>query len=458
MKRRYTSFTRLTKLSLACTLVAVGYIGYRGLAILGPNGAGSLFRPTYAAIEIGCDQDSHIDESQATAASTVKSVSSDFQKFLANQPATGTNLLPNTGLTTLDFNSRAPQHYYRTLEDKDLSYHLYYDEVNKPYLHVTSDGKPETHGSWVTDMAPVQTNTTYLYSFSFRASTKATVTAEYLSNDNKRIYEVVAHLDAADTWQTFTNYFDNTRGAKAFRFIVALDKPGQLDTRNFDIHQIANARLEKGMVSIAFDDGWQSIADRATPLLQKYDIRTTQYIITTASEKRVNGYMDDKAVRKLKNQGHEIASHTLLHCDQTKVSDDDLVKNALDSKNQLEEQGLGPITSFAYPYGTYSERTQQIFTQNYQFIRTSDEGYNDRYFDAQRIKSFAIRSATNTSEFKAMIDHAKQHKQWLVLVYHRVDEHGDYNITTGNLDKQLRIIRDSGLSILPISEAATKIR
>jgi peptidoglycan/xylan/chitin deacetylase (PgdA/CDA1 family) len=433
--------------------VALSYVAYRGIAIVGSSGMGSLFAPQAAAIQIGCREDEHTTHTSAN-----KDVSGDFQRFLSEQTPKSENLLPNTSLTALDRDTRSPQSYYRTVETPQLNYSLAYDDQNEPYLHLTSIAASDIGGAWVTDSTPLKPGGTYAYAFSYRASTAASVTAEYVMSDNTKLFETVAHLERAEQWQSFTNYLDNVRNAKSFRFIVTLSGPGQLDTRDFSVRQLADASLNEGIVSVTFDDGWQSAVEKALPLLQKYHLRTTQYIITTASDNSLDGYMSDRTIRRLKDLGHEVGSHTLLHCDLTKLSNEEIIENADASKRHLEEKKLGPIVSFAYPYGAYNKQTQRILAPVYPLIRTSDEGYNDRYFDAKQIRSVAIRSTTTDQEFKAMLDHTKQHKLWLVLVYHRVDERGDYSVTSRALNNQLRLLHESRLRAVPLGEAAKMIR
>lgn len=453
MRRRRPSFTPITTLSLVCTIVALSYIAYRGIAALGSSGMGSLFASPAAAIRIGCNEKEH-----ATHTSTNKDTSEDFQRFLSEQTPKSENLLPNTSLGVLNRNTRSPQSYYRTVETPQLVYSLAYDDNNRPHLRLVSTAASDIGGAWVTDSTPIKPGGTYTYAFSYRTSVAATVTTEYVMSDDTRLFETVAHLERAGKWQSFTNYIDNARNAKSFRFIVTPGGPGQLDTRDFSVHQLTDASLDEGMVSVTFDDGWQSAAEKALPLLQKYHIKTTQYIITTASNNSLEGYMNDKTIKHLKDLGHEIGSHTLLHCDLTTLGTKEIAENASESKRHLEEKKLGPIVSFAYPYGTYNKQTQRILAPVYPLIRTSDEGYNDRYFDAKQIKSVAIRTTTTDQAFKAMLDYAKQHRLWLVLVYHRVDEQGDYSITSRTLNNQLRLLHESRLRTLPLSEAAKMIR
>lgn len=224
------------------------------------------------------------------------------------------------------------------------------------------------------------------------------------------------------------------------------------------MHKVPDAELQKGIVSVSFDDGWESVSTNAATLLDKYHIRSTFYIISDVAAHNVNGYMSFDDIKRLKRAGHEIGSHSLTHCNQTTLSSADIQENALYSKQLLEQQNLGPIVSFAYPMGQYNETTQNIYKKYYPLIRSSDFGYNDRYFDATNIHSIAIVNTTTDKDLQAWLMYARQHRLWLVLVYHRVDESGEYNVTSDQLERQLNIIAHSNLTILPIGAAAETAR
>jgi peptidoglycan/xylan/chitin deacetylase (PgdA/CDA1 family) len=207
------------------------------------------------------------------------------------------------------------------------------------------------------------------------------------------------------------------------------------------------------MVSVTFDDGWQSVVN-AVPLLDRYNIRSTQYIISDVADNKLREYMNFDTIRTLKAAGHEIGSHSLRHCNQTTLTPQVLQDNATKSKKILEDNKLGPITSFAYPLGQYNDSTQAIYEPRFNYIRTSDAGYNDRYFDTTNIHSMGVLDTTTDEQFKAWLDYAQKGHQWVVLVYHRVNETGAYNVTLDKLERQLLMIQESKMKVLPLSEAA----
>jgi peptidoglycan/xylan/chitin deacetylase (PgdA/CDA1 family) len=240
------------------------------------------------------------------------------------------------------------------------------------------------------------------------------------------------------------------------RFVLTIDAPGTLDTANYRMSVVPSAQLQNGMISVAFDDGWESTYTKALPLFNKYGIRTTQYIIADYSINHQAGYMNVAEIKQMVAAGNEIASHSIRHCDMTSLTSDNLAYDSVDSKDALNELGFN-VKSFAYPYGKYSTQTQAALQNDYKLVRSSDVGYNDGYFDPMNIEIQSVENKTTNTELQSWIQHAADNKLWLVLVYHRVDEGGDYSSTAQQLESQLKLIHDSKLTVLPVSEAASKI-
>ena len=62
-------------------------------------------------------------------------------------------------------------------------------------------------------------------------------------------------------------------------------------------------------------------------------------------------------------RGHEIASHTLHHCDLTQLSDGELFREVIDDRHALAEIFGQDVTGFAYPYGNTGKRVKFLLNQ-----------------------------------------------------------------------------------------------
>lgn len=439
-----------------CGIVALAYFGYRIVLIATPLAIieRSTSTPSKGS-PIVCQEDEGNTQPDPSHL-----LSAQYEARIQKQPALASNVVANSDFSHIDSVSNEPLGYFHSIDDNSASYQ---------YLQQASDGVKflrtvntqsrligKVFPAWLMQPVTIQPKT-YAYSFWYRATTPVHVSTESTISGHAT-YADVTTLDQTTSWQQFTAHFDNINQATQLRVDVTGTGVGQVDIRSLDVHQIPDAELATGTVSVTFDDGWQSIYDKALPLLKAYNVRTTQYIISDVARNNVPGYMSDATIARLQRSGQEIGSHTLTHCNQTTLSQPALQANAKDSKQQLETQGLGPIKSFAYPMGRYNSTTQAVHQKQYSLIRTSDFGYNDRYFDETAVHSISVLNTTSDHEFQLWLSYAKQHHLWVVLVYHRVDESGIYNVTSDQLNRQLQMIATSGLHILPLSEAANAAR
>lgn len=453
--RQYRRLKSISKFVLVCGVIALLYLFYRvwliGFSVASLDG--NLFQAKTGDIVCSMEGDDH-------AADPEPLVSTSYQDNLRRQAALSANLVANADLMQSDSEAHSPISFGNSIET-DASVYQYLEDMDKTRflrVHDKREGLPvnDTRPAWLMTHVATQPDKAYMYSFKYRSGVPIEIVLEMVST-NGMTYQSVTTLPATSIWRIFTGHFSNLEVVRAFRPIVTTVKPGYVDLKAFDVHQILDATLPEGTVSVTFDDGWESI-NNAAPLLKQYDIRSTQYIISEVANSKLPEYMSFATIKKLKEAGHEIGSHSLRHCNQTKLDPQTLQDNATQSKQLLEDKGLGPVRSFAYPLGQYNDLTQAIYERRFTYIRTSDAGYNDRYFDMANIHSMGVLSSTTDEQFKAWLDYAKKHRQWVVLVYHRVNESGPYNVTAEQLERQLLMIKESQLKTMPLSEAADIVR
>lgn len=120
--------------------------------------------------------------------------------------------------------------------------------------------------------------------------------------------------------------------------------------------------LEKGTalparpIIITFDDGWKNQYTAALPILKKYKMTGTLYII--AGYIGYGAYLNVDELKEMRDYGMEIAAHSMTHPSLT------LVKNAKEeienSKKILEEKLGVVVTAFAYPNGAFNAAVEQL--------------------------------------------------------------------------------------------------
>lgn len=118
-------------------------------------------------------------------------------------------------------------------------------------------------------------------------------------------------------------------------------------------------------VVITFDDGYQDNYTNAFPILKKYGLKATVFVITDTVDKN-NSYMTSAELRELQNGGIDIESHTAGHDDLSQLSYDAQMKTLLTSRVFLEKLLGKKVRYIAFPCGKFNSFTEKA---------ASDAGY-----------------------------------------------------------------------------------
>jgi peptidoglycan/xylan/chitin deacetylase (PgdA/CDA1 family) len=212
-----------------------------------------------------------------------------------------------------------------------------------------------------------------------------------------------------------------------------------------------------GVVSINFDDGYESAYEIGLPIVEAAGFKTTQFIIT--KRLGVAGYLTTGQVFAMQNSGHEIAAHTRTHPHLSTLTVAQQQDEILGSLSDLKALGFNPV-SFAYPYGDYNDSTVSIVGgASFQGARDTKRGFNNSASNRLLLQSYILGPDGDDSlnTVTQAIDDAQANNTWLILVFHRVDETGQptsvtHEFVQGIIDylveKNARVVTmQQGLSI-----------
>ncbi|MFN7728376.1 MAG: polysaccharide deacetylase family protein [Bdellovibrio sp.] len=136
---------------------------------------------------------------------------------------------------------------------------------------------------------------------------------------------------------------------------------------------------------LTFDDGYLDNLTNAAPLLEKYGMKATLFLLADHSiiqntwdetEAGVDARLIDLEQKKaLPAQVYGIGSHGLEHVDLRKISNDDVLKQMRVSKQKLEQDLGRSVVAFAYPFGHVDSRLPRLAQQaGYDFAVNTDRG------------------------------------------------------------------------------------
>ncbi len=121
-------------------------------------------------------------------------------------------------------------------------------------------------------------------------------------------------------------------------------------------HMTAGSPLPVKPVVITFDDGYADNYHTALPIMSRYGMKATVFVINDFVGE--GPYMDWDEVRAMWRAGTEIGSHTLAHRDLTLLPAGERLWDIKVSKNGIQWRlGGVPVEFLAYPFGSYDAAT-----------------------------------------------------------------------------------------------------
>ena len=129
------------------------------------------------------------------------------------------------------------------------------------------------------------------------------------------------------------------------------------------------------VVAITFDDGCETDALIAAPLLAQFGFKATFYVIV--GRVGLRGYLSPAQLRELSAAGFEIGCHSMTHSYLDDLDDAQLRIELAEAKDRLEQIIHSPIAHFSCPGGRWSRSLARSAAEvGYESIATSRVGVN----------------------------------------------------------------------------------
>lgn len=123
------------------------------------------------------------------------------------------------------------------------------------------------------------------------------------------------------------------------------------------VSELEQFKDQKNIVAISFDDGFLDNYTHALPILKKYQVKATIYLAT-----KIEGIekLSESNIQEMVATGLiEFGAHTQHHVNLLKLSDEQAFEEMQASKRDVEAL-VGTCKSFAYPFGRFNEKHQEM--------------------------------------------------------------------------------------------------
>lgn len=375
-----------------------------------------------------------------------------------------TSLIPNASLETSDNN--LPSNWQQgSWGNNNANFNYVTNDAHqgnksaKVTLSNYVDGDAKWYFAPINNLTPGEA---YKFSAWYKTDIQPHVVAMYYDNSGTERYfglpTPTKNASSANTWQEYQTILNVPSDAVSLTVFFLINSNGWLQTDDYSLNQYVPIGFDSAMISLTFDDGWASIYNNGLPLLEKYNIPSTQYIVT--NKLNTPDYMTNAMIKQFLQKGHEIDSHTVSHANLTLLTTSQRRTELRQSQNRLRRLfGNNTAKNLATPYGAYDANVIKDIKKYYQSHRSVDTGYNTKdNFDPYNILVQNIETDTTPAEVASWVAKAKQEKSWLVLVYHTVNNStslDDYAVSPANLEAELQIIQASGVPVKTMNQALT---
>lgn len=144
-----------------------------------------------------------------------------------------------------------------------------------------------------------------------------------------------------------------------------------------EVHKVLTENVlpngNQKIIWLTFDDSLWDFYDNAYPILQKYQVKATNNVITSTVGSQANLSLDE--MFEMKNNGMSFQDHTVTHPDLSATDSSMQTTEMKDSKQYLDDSLNQDTIAIAYPAGRYSDTTLQIAENlDYKLGVTTNEG------------------------------------------------------------------------------------
>ena len=300
---------------------------------------------------------------------------------------------------------------------------------------------------------------TYTYSDDYSSTIPSIITVQYKNSDGTLTYKDIATLPASTSFTHASVDFSVPSNVSAVSVFHLINNVGSLTIDNASIvgqtNQTGGNIFSTGAVTLRFDDGWFSQYQVALPKMKSAGLKGTFFIVTKQlSDNGYSGFMSTSQIKDLYSAGNEIGAHTRTHPYLSQLSSTDQQNEIQGSRNDLLAMNVGPITSFAYPFGDYDSTTLNLVENDgFSDAAATLDGDVTLSSDKYQLQRQSMESNVTFTQAQKWIDNAIANKEWLILSFHQIDTSGvQYSISPTIFNQIVDYLKQKNIPVVTIQD------
>ena len=165
-----------------------------------------------------------------------------------------------------------------------------------------------------------------------------------------------------------------------------------------------NQMLPEKPILITIDDGYQNIYTNAFPIMRRYGIHGTIFVIANTID-RNSDYLTSSELRQMQRFGITVESHTLNHENLSQLSYAQQLYTLSFSKTEIEHLTGERVHAIAYPFGKFNDLTLRAArAAGYTLGFTTNGGYVNRSDNVFKMKRCGVYGPDTMSMFCHKVD------------------------------------------------------
>lgn len=184
------------------------------------------------------------------------------------------------------------------------------------------------------------------------------------------------------------------------------------------------------LISITFDDGFVNFAELALPILKEFQCHATVFI-PSGKAGQYNDWDEQDSrfckmhimtfdqIRRLPADLVEIGSHGISHTPLNRLTHQEIAKEIIESRHEIEQQIGRPVRFFAFPFGIYPFGRMlhfyeyvKRFLSDYQAACTTWWGRYNSFRDIYALRRIGVWDSDSLQDF---IDKLNGDYDWLCI-------------------------------------------